>query len=265
MIEYELKDKDDNTYSLNGSAVSIDLKDTWTQGGDTFEYDNKILDKTFLPGSTLVGSSRLTGRSFTLEVTRTNSSSSDYRTELNQLLEFISRTKYLVDITNNMEIEIVAEEASVEYQQGSLKHLSSNKFEFIALTPYWQDLTEDTVTGTASADTIAEVAVNNQGFLTSPPIITLETTAAVNSIQLYLSSSSVGIQVDDNLFGTSGNLTMIINCINGEVTIGTVNRNDSILEGTGFFGLIVGSDTLNILAADEDVDYTIDFYKRYFV
>lgn len=265
MIEYELKDAAGNTFPLNGATVTTPLKNTWSQGGDSFSFDNKIIEKTYLPGSTFVGESRLMGRELTLTVEKTNPDAGLFRDEVNTLLDFVSRTKFIVDVTNDMEIEVVVGDVSADYASGSLKHYAGLSFSFSALTPYWQALTATVVTGTALTDTILQVLVDNQGFLPSPGLITLTTTAAVISLQLFLTASSVGIQIDDSIFGTAGNLTMIVDNILGEVTIGALNRNDSIIEGTGFFDFIVGSNTLNILAADQDVDFTIEFYKRYFV
>lgn len=265
MIEYNLKDRDGNLYSLNGGAVSRALKDSWTQGEDLFSYDSKIINKTFLPGATLVGSSRLASREFTLMVESTDPVSTAYRAEVNELLEFLSRTKYLVDVTNDMQIEIVTDSISIGYDPGGLKKISHNQISFTALTPYWEALTLTTVTGAVLADTIKEVAISNTGFVSSPPLITLVTTAAVISVQAYLTGNQYGIRIDDSLFGTTGNLTMIIDCVNGEITINDINRNASIIEGTGFFSLTPGIDTLNLLCADQDVNYTIDFYSRYFV
>jgi len=265
MIEYQLKDENGNTFSLNGASVTTALKQSLTQSGDTFEYANKIAENSYLPGSTLIGKARLQSRELTLSVDIANESSSDYRDIMNELLSAISTTKFIVDVTNNMQIEATPSDITIDYTEGALKNVSNNQFTFLVLTPYWEDLTKTTITGTALADTIKEVAVDNQGYLASPPEITLVTTAAVNSVQLYLTSNNHGIQIDDSLFGTSGNLTMNVDCNTGEVTIGTINRNASIVEGTGFFDFIVGSDTLNILCADEDVNYTIDFYKRYYL
>lgn len=265
MIEYLLKDKDDNTYDLNSSSVTVELSKSWSQGNDSFEYRNKVVERTYLPGSVKVGDSRLKDRVLTFKVHRTDDSSSNYRSDLNELLEFIAKTKYIVDVTNDMQIEVAIESIDVEYDRGTEKQYSENIFEFKALTPYWQALTVTQITGTTIADTIKEVAISNLGYLPSPPIITLVTTAAVDSIQMYLSSSTEGIQIDDAVFGTAGNLTMIVDCISGEVTIGALNVNASIAVSTGFFSFPVGADTLNILGADVAVSYTIDFYKRYFI
>lgn len=133
------------------------------------------------------------------------------------------------------------------------------------MTPYWEATTVDQITGTTLADTIKEVDIDNEGFLVSPPIITLVTTAAVDEVQLYLSSTTEGLKIEDATFGTTGNLTMIINCVTGQITIGTLNINSSIAVSTGFFSFQVGEDILNILGADVAMSYTIDFYKRYFL
>lgn len=265
MIEYQLKDADENLFSLNGAAVTNALKNTWTQGSEDFSFDNKIIEKTYLPGSTKVGASRLMSRKFMLTAEKTNPDSAILRDEMNELFEFAARTKYLVDVTNDMQIEIVIDDISTDYEKGSLKKYASIDFKFEALTPYWEALTETTIAGTALADTIAQVSINNAGFLPSSPLIILTTTAAVPEVQMYLDSSQVGIGIEDSLFGTAGNLTMRVNCVSGEITIGTINRNASIQDGTGFFDFAVGSDTLNILPADTDVAYSISFFKRYFV
>lgn len=265
-IEYRLRDADDNIFNLNTSAVTVQLKETTTQLDDAFQFENSIVPKSYLPGSVLVGANRLMQRTFTLTMERTNPVSATYRSELNSLLSFVEKTVYIEDITNNMRLKVVIDLATILYGQGGLKHMSMDTFNFVALNPYWEDLTEDELTGTITADTIEEIAVNNQGFLPTPPTIVLTTTAAVNSVQCFLLSNNYGLQVDDALFGTSGNLTMTIDCEAGTVIVGTTNDyNRNIIDGTSFFHLIVGTDTLNILCADEDVSYTITFRKRYYL
>lgn len=265
MIEYQLKDGDGNLFPLNGATVTREFKDTWTQGDDEYSFDNKILERSNLPGSVLVGNPRIEGRGISLSVKAASSDSQVFRGEVNQLLEFVARTRYLVDVTNDMQIAVIVSDASVSYESGSLKLMATNQLEFVALNPYWESLTPDEVTGTALADTIKQVAIDNQGYLTSPPVITLVAVGVINSIQFTIVSNNIGIQIDDVLFGTTGNLTMAVNCETGEVSVGAINRNASIVESTGFFDLPIGADTLNILAADEDVGYTITFKKRYFV
>lgn len=265
MIEYELKDEDGNTYSLNGDAVTRQFKDTWTQDSDRFSYENKLLRRSYLPGSILVGNPRIEGRSISLAVNAASSDPQVFRDEVNELLEFAARARYLVDVTNDMQLSVVVSNTGIDYAKGSLKLMSVNEIEFTALTPYWEALTADQETGTALADSIEEISINNEGFLPSPIIVTLITSAAVNSVQMYHVDKGVGVQVDDDIFGTTGNLTMIIDGDIGEVSIGPLNRNASIVEGTGFFEVPPGASTVNLLPADEDVSYTVKYFKRYFI
>ncbi len=264
MIEYKLKDKDGNTYSLNGSGVTVSLKQTVTQESDSFTFDNKIVERSFLPGSQHIGHSRLQSREFKLTFERVNDDLSSYRIESNQLISFIQKTAYIIDVTNNMELRVVVRSMDIDYLQGSLKKYSTDTFSFIALDPWWTDLTKDTLTGSSISNTIEEISLNNLGYLETPIVITLVATVATDDIQIYLTSNSYGISLSDSLFGTSGNLTMIINCETGNVTIGNVNRNASIDEGTGFFNIPIGTDKLNILA-NESLTYTIEYYKRYYL
>lgn len=263
MIEYQLKDADGNTYDLNGDTVTVELKGSWTHGADSFEKDNRIVESSFLPGAQLIGEPRLMSRSLTLTVER--ASKTAWRDEMNELLQWINKARWLVDVTNEMELAVVVRVSTLEYDRGALKRSSSNTFEFSVLSPCWRGTTAKSYTGTVLADTLTDVAINNEGFLDTAPVITLETTAAVDSLQVFLKGTEVGIQVDDALFGTAGNLTMVIDCETGLVSIGDVNRNASVAEGTGFFMIPPGSDDLRMLFADEDVDYTVEFRERFYV
>lgn len=266
MIEYRLRDADNNIYNLNTSAVTVQLKEATTQLGDEFQFENSIVPKSYLPGSVLVGNNRLMERVFTLTMERTDSDSASYRSDLNALLSFIEKTVYIEDITNSIRIKVVIDLARIEYGEGGLKHMSMDTFTFVALNPYWEDLTETELTGSIVADTIKEIAINNLGFLPSPPIIELTTTAAIDSVQCFLSSNNYGVQVDDALFGTSGNLVMTIDCEAGTVVVGTTyDYNRNIVDGTSFFSFIVGTDTLNILCADEAATYSVTYRNRYYL
>lgn len=174
MIEYALKDENDNTYSLNGTLVSSALKNSISQGADIFEYDNKIVERSFLYGSDLIGDKRLMAREFTLFLSRAEEAESDYRQYANEILQWLDKTKYLVDVTNSLQIEITVNTSEISYDPGSLKHSSEDHFSFTALKPYWTALTADTLTGTVDADTIEEIAISNSGYLKTAPIITLD-------------------------------------------------------------------------------------------
>ena len=264
MIEYQLKDADGNTFDVNGASVTMALKGSFSQGEDSFEFDNRIIEKSFLPGSSLIGEKRLKAKGFTLSFSYANPDSALFRAQLNTILLWIAKTVYVVDVTNDMQIEVTADTASLGYDRGSLKLSSENSVEFTSLTPYWEALTEESETGTVLADTITEIAVSNAGFLNAYPVITLVATIATPDVQIYITGDNTGIQIQDSSFGTAGNLTMVIDCKEGLVSINDDDRNVSIVSGTGFFPIPIGSDTINILS-DEEITYTIEWFERYYI
>lgn len=165
---------------------------------------------------------------------------------------------------NDRQIEIVIEDADITYDPGSLKKSSDDNFNLLALNPYWEDVDSDSISDTAIADTIKSQSVFNEGYLKAYPIITLVATIATPDVLITLDSDGSGIQIQDSAFGTAGNLTMIIDCETGVVSINDLNRNVNIVEGTGFFGIPVGEDNIDILS-DETITYTIEWRKRYFI
>lgn len=264
MIEYELKDGAGNTFSLNGSGVTYELKRAFTQGGDDFQWDNRVIDRSFLPGASLIGEKRLKSKGFTLSFPVIEGQAETFRAQINELFFWANKTEYIVDVTNDMEIKVTADTGNISYDPGSLKRSSNNTIEFTALTPYWESLIPDSVSGTALIATIKEVAVNNEGFLEAYPIITLTAAIATDDIQIYINSDNTGIQVQDSSFGTAGHLTMIIDCAKGLVSINDDDRNVSIVSGTGFFPIPVGADTINILS-NQEITYSIEWAKRVFI
>ena len=264
MIEYQLKDKDDNTFDVNGDSVTLAFKESFTQGEDSFSFDNRIVERSFLPGSSLIGEKRLQSKSFILSFVYANPEDTAFRAALNEILMWIAKTAYIVDVTHNMQIKVTSDKANIGYDRGSLKLSGDHSIEFTALTPYWEDLTEDSETGTALKDTIKEIAVNNEGWLETYPVITLIATVATDDVQIYINSDNTGIQIQDSSFGTTGNLTMVIDCGKGLVSINDDDRNVSVVSGTGFFPIPIGEDTINILS-NQEIEYTIEWYKRYYI
>jgi len=264
MIEYQLKDKDGNTFSLNGDLVTTPLKDSWTPQDDNFSYDNKIIDRSFLPGSSLIGEKRLMSRPLTMFMNLTFPESADFRDSMNEILFWLNKTVSIIDVKNAAEIEVTIDTIDITYDTGSNKLSSDNSFNFTALTPYWKALEVVEETATAAADIIEEIAVTNNGFLKAFPVITLTAAIATDNVQIYITADNTGIQIQDSAFGTSGNLEMVIDCEQGLVSIGDTDRNVSIVPGTGFFEIPVGSDIINVLSS-ETIDVKIEWKERSFI
>jgi len=264
VIEYSLEDADGNSLALNGTGNGFTVSGSWTQGSDDFDIETLVSERSVGPGAVQIGDPRVRSRSISMMVVAADPDG--VQEEVNTLLAFFQKTKYLVDDTDGQRLRVVPKGIGVEHAQGSLKLVSDVTLNFLAINPFWEATTETTLTGTIPADTLTGVAVSNGGFAKAPATITLEVSSvAVPSIQIYKDSNNEGILVEDDGFGVGGNDTLVIDNDEGTVMLGDADRNQNIADGTGFFCLEVGSDTLQFLVADNDVDYTITYRERFFI
>jgi len=166
-----------------------------------------------------------------------------YRVVENTLIEFLLRVEYLVDLTNSLKIKVALKNYNISYDSGSHKLSSSNNIVLELLEPFWSS-----TTATVDSDTLAidlnNFNIVNNGYLKVYPVITFTTSVAVTLIKLFMESSNEGIIITDSIFGTSTYLTLIIDCLNGTIDMGGLDRSISIYPGTGYFSFPVGNSTL---------------------
>ena len=265
MIIYALEDKDGNQYDLNSDSVTTQLKKTWRQGNDNFDYTSKVADRSFLDGAVLIGDTRLKKRKISMMVNVVSDNDSEFRNIINELFAFVSSTVKIIDVTNDMYLSVVPDGTAIKYDAGNEKRFGEVSLNFTVLNPYWVKNTSTDYTGTIIGDTLTNINIINDGYFQTPTVITLTAAGPVPSLQLFLSDTHEGIQIDDPAFGTPGNEVMIIDNIEGTVTIGPLNRNGFIADGTGFFQIQKGVNILNMLFADNNVDYHISFNGRVFI
>ncbi len=263
MIEYALRDIDDNEYVLNDASIDQPARGSFTYTAEDFQNDNRIVPNSAIAGSVKLGKTRLMSREITLRFTRAHSATSDFRTAENVFMEFLQRAVLLVDKTNSISIKIAVIGNSLPYDVGSHKLSSSNEITLMALEPFWKALTPDNETDSLLTGTNT-IALTNSGYLETPPIITLTAVVAVTQFQIYIDATKNGIQIDDTLFGTISYNEMVIDCEQGTVKLEGVDRTQSILPVSGYFTIPVGSSDLKIVTTS-DMDIDMDFYKRYYI
>ena len=181
----------------------------------------------------------------------------------NDLLEFLNKVVYLVDNTRNLIVPIAIKDYSIEYDVGGHQLSSDNEILLELLDPFWKAETPDNINQAIAIGT-NDIIITNSGFLATPPIITFTASAAVTQLKVYVNETKEGIQIDDSLFGTGGYDELIINCELGTLELEGFDRTESILPGTGYFTLPVGTNVLKIVST-EVCNIDIDFYKRYFI
>lgn len=263
--EYALRNVTGDLLQLNDSSIANPAKRSMTLGGDEFEFENKVEENSALPGAVQLGTRRLKARQVTLTFVRAvGESQTDYKALENELLEFLQNTKYLVDVTNDRQVPVAVDTYSLGYDSGAYALSSNNEIVFTLLEPFWTDITKSTVTEASLIIGINEIAIATIGNVSVPPILTFTTAIAVTELQIYIDETKEGIQINDALFGTGSYLELIIDCINGTITLGTLNRINSVLPGTGYYTFPTGSSTL-IIVPTAACGVTIDWYERYYI
>lgn len=267
MIEYALKDIDDNEYVLNDAAIVEPAKGSLSFENEKFAFENKIVESSALHGAVKLGKTRIESREISLRFSRglgdTVAGAAAFRTAENALLKAIFTAIYLVDKTHGMQVPIAISDYNLDYDKGAHKLSSDNEILIQLLKPFW----EKTIATNESANLIIdlnEIPINNAGAVEVPPILTLVASVPVSQVQIYVDETKEGIQLDDTLFGEPGYFTIIVDCREGTVKIGTLDRVNSILAGTGFFRLPVGISSLMILPTAA-CSISIDWHERYYL
>jgi len=252
MIRYALEDIDGNYFELTGATISSLARNTMTISGEAFQFDNKIVENSSIPGSTLIGDPRLKAGMIDITYLRVHDDYEDYIVAENLLLTWLKKTVAIRDITNSRRMYVAVNDVQIDYDTGSLKLSSDNRISFVTLKPFWEKTTVVTVGGSCSIGSNT-FPFNNDGSLKTYPRISFNTSVAVDDIEVYVDSTKHGIIVQDSIFGTSGFTNLYIDCKLGTVEIydgsDFVDITPSILGGTGFFFIQPGSDDLKVIVS----------------
>ncbi len=263
MIEYALRDVDDNEFVLNDSSIDQPARDSFTFLNDSFANDNRVVPNSALPGSTKLGRTRLMSKELSFNFTRAHDDDSDFRDAENEFINFLQKAVAIVDKTNLLIAPIAVPGYNIDYGTGMHKHVSDNVFTVVLLDPFWKAITPDNVAQGIVAG-VNNIALSNLGKLPSPPVITLEASVAITQIQIYIDETKDGIQIDDALFGTVSFNTLVIDCENGQLLLEGIDRTQSILPSSGYFEIPVGASTLKVVSTGI-MTIDMDFNQRVFV
>jgi len=252
MIRYALEDSDGSYFELTGVSIAQPTRGSVTISGERFNYDNKIIENSSIPGATLIGDPRLASSSIDLIYVRVHDNINAYMLAENALLVWLKKTVAIRDITNSRRLYVTIDNIEIRYDDGSLKLSSENRITFKVLKPFWEKTTVTTIGGSCSIGSNT-FPFTNDGSLKTYPRISINTSVAVDDIEVYVDSTKHGIIVQDSIFGTSGFTNLYIDCKLGTVEIydgaDFVDITPSILGGTGFFFIQPGSDDLKVIVS----------------
>ena len=227
--------------------------------------DLDVVEKSFTPGAVLIGERRISSSNITITVQINESTDTEYRDILNDLIYYCTSTEYIEDTDNEIRtrVEFKDYKENPDSEVGTVMRGSTIEMSFVQLEPYWEgDEISDSFT---SADTT--FPITNPGYLPSPPIIEIETSSACNAFLMWITENQQGMEIQDLNFGvTSTLLNYKINNKTGKTLLGDneINRNEKIRLNTGFFEFPVGTFNFNYVSSIS-TDVTITYRPRYFV
>lgn len=258
MSQYVLVDIDDNTYTLpNGTTIPDD---------DKFSMDNKIIERSSRDGAVFPGISRMKSRELVLNLPKWDTSTSNFRTEINTLIMWCNKAVTLRDTTNSRETNILFDSASIKWEKGGHLRSSENALTFKQLTPYWQDVnyTFQYISGTPIL-TSGSVVIKNNGYAEMPLLITFNNPSGlIPSIELLITENNQGITIEDPAFGNNVLDVLIMDSELGTLELNGVKRNQYIDDDTGFITVPLTQGTLNYTITG-NCDATIQYKARYYI
>lgn len=262
MSRYILVDDNDQIYTINDN--------TFRRGEDSSSIEVDIIEKTFRSGAVFPGIQRDESKTITFlynakpdgGLATKELKEQSYRNKENELRMWLRKTRWLRDTVNNYETEVYLKTAEIAYDEGSMHLVSDNTIELVQLRPFWQDI--GWITEEESGATSGTIILNNNGYVETPPIITLTALETCQKFSVRVNETGNGILIEDYSFGTAGQNTYIIDNMEGEAELNGVDRRSKIKANTGFFNLQVGINTL-IFDSLGQCTFKVQYKRRYYI
>lgn len=262
-MEYQLIDSNGNTYSLNGSLVPSVSGRSMARASDIFLFEQKIVERSFLPGAAKVGDPRIQSRGFVFNSDFAFQTDATFDAYMNELLSELGKASVLRDLTNEKDTKIAITEMTIEYQPGSIKRSGVVRITMTMLDAFWTSTAPVTTTEALSIGENS-IAINNTGFLKTYPLLTFTVPNPAESLDIFIDETKEGLQLLDDTLGNVTLTELIIDCVNGSLTIAGFDRTQNITDRTGYFPFPIGESTLIIdipVAASVEISY----YKRFYI
>ena len=258
---FALEDSDGNTFNLNDTEIDSPARESLTLDQIKFKREIKLSEKSYLPGAVLLNTPRCTSGDLSLRYVRANDNDDTFRSAENNLLNWLSKAVYLVNVTKGIKTRIECDAHTIRSEEGALFLAGKQNMSFKQLNPYWETIAD--FTGESVGAHIL-LDITNDGFLPTQMDFTLETAHICNTITIKNNTTGYGIIIQDSSFGNGALTHYYINNTTGLTYLEDVLRVANIQQGTGFFDLAVGENSVEITTpVPVTMDYT--FKKRYFL
>ncbi len=247
-------------YDVDGNKLEV-TNNSFKRLSDTSTIESEIVEKTWRAGADILGIKRDESKSITFIYDIYSNSETTFRQETNEFRQFVRKAVTVRDSKNDIETSVVLTDFSIEHLEGGYLHMSRNEVTFKQLIPFWEDEEYTTVEVSSSQDSIV---IDNTGYIDTPPIITIEAQEQITKFSVRVAETGEGILISDLQFGLLGLTTYIIDCKEGTAELNQILRNMKIKDGTGFFNLQVGVNTLEFSLSGSAI-ISIQYKKRYYI
>jgi phage-related protein len=230
---------------------------------DASSIEVDIIERSFQAGAEFPGVQRDESKEITYQYNLDRQDESAYRARENELRMKFRQTRYIRDMLNNIETEVLLRENTIAYDDGGFNLGSLNTVTFIQLKPYWEDI-EYSIEGDTGAISNETITIINDGYVETPPIITIQAIEAVTRFSIRLLQNNRGIVIYDLQFGTSGLNTYILDNGEGTVELNQIDRKNKVRAGTGPFNLLLGRNDIEITSMGQII-IQIKWKRRYYL
>jgi len=249
-------------YNINNELLCT-ITDQSLKVLDTeFPVEVEIIERSYKPGADFPGIQRDESKELVFTYDINYQSEQDFRNYYNLLSRNFRATRTIRDDINSMTTDVLLNNQSVTYDEGGFNLGAKVTVTFVQLTPYWEDAAFTTLTA-SGIGTTQIVGINN-GYIDTPPIITLTALEQITKFSIRILETGDGILIRDLQFGINGLNTYIIDNKEGTSELNQLDRRDKIKSGTGFFDMQVGSNTFDI-QSNGNMLIEINFKKRYYI
>jgi len=253
----------ENTFELNGDLTPSISRGSFARGSEEINFEQKLITRSFLSGSAKVGEARLQSRQMVFNQEFALTSDQSYDDYVNELINKAAEATYIRDTTNNKQTKIAVLNMSIPYDVGSIKRSGSISIKLEMLNAFWEDVDPTILTKFFSSVTDS-IIVDNEGFLLAYPKLTFDIQDPAAQLDIFVDETKEGLQLVDSTLGTPTLTELIIDCVNGTLTIAGFDRTQNITDRTGYFPFQLGNNTL-IIESPVDGKVDIEFVKRYYL
>lgn len=245
--EVEIYDIDDNTFKLLEDVGSI---------------ESEIIERSFTSGAIFPGIQRDESKELTFSFQLNRGDENDFRDYFNEFIHYARNARFLRDTTNSIQTEILLVEKAASFEDGGWNKGAGITVSFSQLTPYWQDIAY--IETTALAQTNYQAVISNAGWVSTPPIITLTANTIINEFYVKRVEGNKGIFIKDLQFGNLGLTEYVLDFGAGTAKLGGIDRANLIRKSTGWFDLLVGNNTIQIVTS-ASCDILIQLKRRFYI